>query len=101
MIKKILLVLIASVLYVLVGTLSLIKIREVEIPIIATESLTLTDYYQQDLYAQCRGLEYFKVMIEENKTLELNSNFNKEYQKTLAYIELDKKELGLTLFKCP
>jgi len=99
--KNILQILLASVLYILIGTLSSIKIGLVEVPIIDTEPLTLTDYYRQDLYAQCRGLEYFKGMINDNPSLEINSNFNKEYQKTLGYIELDKKMLGLDYFKCP
>lgn len=60
------------------------------------------NYYQEDLYAQCRGLEYFKkIKLENNRSLELNTNFNKEYQKTLSYIERDKKMLGLDYFKCP
>jgi phage repressor protein C with HTH and peptisase S24 domain len=66
-------------------------------------SITPTiNYYQEDLYAQCRGLEYFKkIKLENDRSLELNANFNKEYQKTLAYIERDKKMLGLDYFKCP
>ena len=66
-------------------------------------SLTPTiNYYREDLYAQCRGLEYFKkIKLENDRSLELNTNFNKEYQKTLAYIERDKKMLGLDYFKCP
>ena len=60
------------------------------------------NFYREDIYEQCRGLEYFKkIKVENNRSLELNTNFNKEYQKTLAYIERDKKELGITLFKCP
>lgn len=99
--KNILFILLASILYVLVGTFSLLKIKDVEFEVINKDYLTLEDYYRNDLYAQCRGLEYFKGMINENETLELNSNFNKEYQKTLSYIELDKKMLNLDYFKCP
>lgn len=59
------------------------------------------NYYLEDLYAQCKGLDYFDSMIENNETLKINSNFNAEYQKTLDYIERDKKELEMPLFECP
>jgi len=59
------------------------------------------DYYKEDLYAQCRGLEYFDGMIKDNESLNIYENFQKEYQKTVDNIERDKKELGLTDFVCP
>jgi hypothetical protein len=65
------------------------------------QELTMTDYYRHDLYAQCRGLDYFNIMISENESLKINKNFYKEYQKTIAYIERDKNELKLSYFKCP
>ena len=59
------------------------------------------NYYLEDLYAQCRGLEYFNGMIKDNESLKIYENFKKEYQKTVDNIEIDKKELGLIDFVCP
>jgi len=65
-------------------------------------SLTPTiNYYREDLFAQCEGLEYFReIKLENNHSLEINKNFLKEYFKTIAYIERDKKILGIKNFKC-
>jgi hypothetical protein len=98
------------VVVIIVGVvLSVWFIRSILMPALTPDqiyiqpSLTPTiNYYMEDLYAQCRGLEYFKVIKDDNdRSLELNRNFNKEYQKTLAFIERDKKMLGIKLFKCP
>jgi len=73
--------------------------NENELPII--QSTPTIDYYKEDLYAQCRGLEYFNGMIKDNESLKIYENFQKEYQKTVDNIEADKKYLGLHDFECP
>jgi len=73
--------------------------NENELPII--QPTPTMDYYKEDLYAQCRGLEYFNGMIKDNESLKIYENFQKEYQKTVSNLERDKKELGLTDFVCP
>jgi hypothetical protein len=65
------------------------------------QELTLTDYYQQDLKAQCSGLRFFDQMKSENNTLLIYDKFNKEYQLTLYYIKRDSEYLGLDNYKCP
>jgi hypothetical protein len=64
-------------------------------------SMTLTDYYQQDLIAQCNGLKFFNEMKKENDTLLIYDKFNKEYQLTIDYIKRDSEYLGLDNYKCP
>jgi hypothetical protein len=65
-------------------------------------SLTPTiNYYQEDLYAQCKGLESFKELLEKYPSLKINGNYKKDYQRILDNIERDKKMLGLDNFKCP
>lgn len=91
----------AAVLYVAVGTLSYIKIGEIKLNPIKKEQRTLINYYEQDLYAQCRGLKYFDEMKTENPSLLIYDKFNKEYQLTLNYIEKDKNILGYRDFECP
>jgi hypothetical protein len=59
------------------------------------------NYYQEDLYAQCRGLESAKKLIENYPSLEINENFNKDYHRILTTIDRDTKILGLDGFKCP
>lgn len=68
---------------------------------ISKEATPTINYYLEDLYAQCDGIKYFDNMIEQNETLLINENFKKEYQKTLDYIERDKKFLEMDDFKCP
>jgi hypothetical protein len=99
--KNIFYVFLATVLFVVINTLSLLKIKEVQIRPIKEKSMTLTDYYKQDLYAQCNGLESFKKLIEEHPSLVINKNFNQDYQNIIDKIEIDKKMLNLDYFKCP
>lgn len=64
-------------------------------------SLTPTiNYYQEDLYSQCKGLESFKELLEKYPSLKINGNFKKDYQRILDNIERDKEILGLDEFKC-
>jgi len=59
------------------------------------------NYYQEDLYAQCAGLDSLNKLLEEHPSLRLNGNFRKEVQLRLEAIERDKGILGLDLFECP
>ena len=78
-----------------------IRVESKTINKIERQALTLTDYYQQDLKAQCSGLRFFTQMKSENDTLLINDKFNKEYQLTLDYIKRDSEYLGLDNYKCP
>lgn len=93
-----------SVFFAIILFGSVFLIPKTNIKLVETKYLQPTptiNYYLEDLYAQCRGLEYFNGMIKDNESLNIYENFQKEYQKTVNNIERDKKELGLTDFVCP
>ena len=58
------------------------------------------NYYQDDLFAQCNGLESLKDLLEKHPSLKINANFNKDYQRVIDNIERDKEMLGLDYFDC-
>ena len=99
--KNIFYVFLATVLFVVINTLSLLKIKEVQIRPIKEKSMTLTDYYKQDLEGQCKGLKYFDQMKIDKPSLLIYEKFNQEYQLTLDYIKRDSEYLGLDNYKCP
>ena len=65
-------------------------------------SLTPTiNFYREDIFDQCIGLESMQKLLKENPSLKINGNFQKDYQRILDNIERDKKILGMDNFKCP
>jgi hypothetical protein len=65
-------------------------------------SLTPTiNFYKEDIFDQCRGLESLETLKEEYPSLEINGNYHNDRQRILANIERDKNILGYEGFVCP
>jgi hypothetical protein len=65
-------------------------------------SLTPTiNFYKEDIFDQCRGLESLEILKEAYPSLEINGNYHKDRQRILGNIERDLNILGYDGFVCP
>ena len=83
---------------------SVFLIPQTKTKLIETKYLQPTptiNFYQEDLYAQCRGLSSYNELMRENESLKISENFKKEYKLILDSIESDKILLNLPDFECP
>ncbi len=58
------------------------------------------NFYREDIFDQCIGLESLEILKDAYPSLEINGNYRTDYQRILANIERDKEILGLDYFKC-
>jgi hypothetical protein len=58
------------------------------------------NFYREDIFDQCVGLESLEILKDAYPSLEINGNYHKDRQRILANIERDQKMLGLDYFKC-
>lgn len=58
------------------------------------------NFYREDIFDQCEGLESMQKLLKENPSLKINGNFQKDYKRILDNIKRDKEILGFDYFKC-
>jgi len=58
------------------------------------------NFYREDIFDQCVGLESMQKLLKENPSLKINGNFQKDYKRILDNIKRDKEILGFDYFKC-